>query len=81
MVLTTGLLILFNYALNIFELGDFLFETTPNIVLNMDKLYIIFHDIIGILVLILSFYIGLFVVNIKIDRFYIDFKNALFECQ
>lgn len=76
MVLTTGLLILFNYALNIFELGDFLFETRPNIVLNMDKLYIIFHDIIGILVLILSFYIGLFVVNIKIDRFYIDFKKS-----
>jgi hypothetical protein len=78
MVLTfiyTGLLILINYALSIFEAGEYLFEATPTIVINMDKLYLIFNDIIGTLGFILLFYTILYLSNRRIDRFYKNFKE------
>ncbi len=77
MVLTyiyTGFLILINYALSIFEAGEYLFEATPNIVINMDKLYVIFTDIIGTLGFIILFYTILYLSDKKIDKFYRDFK-------
>jgi hypothetical protein len=78
MVLTfiyTGLLILINYVLHIFEAGEYLFESTPSIIINMDKLYIIFNDIVGTLGFILLFYTVLYFSDRRIDRFYINFKK------
>jgi hypothetical protein len=71
----TGLLILLNYTLSIFEAGEYLFEATPTIVVNMDKLYLIFNDIIGTLGFIVVFYTILYISNRRIDRFYKDFKE------
>lgn len=71
----TSLLILINYALSIFEAGEYLFEATPTIVINMDKLYLILNDIIGTLGFIVILYIILYLSNRRIDRFYIDFKK------
>lgn len=78
MVLTyfyTGLLILINYILSIFEAGEYLFESTPSIVINIDKLYVIFNDIIGTLGAIVLFYTILYFSVKKIDKFYRDFKG------
>lgn len=79
MVLTfiyTGLIILINYALHIVEVGEYLFESTPTIVIDIDKLYLILNDIIGVLGFIILFYAFLYYCDSKIDKFYKHFKGV-----
>lgn len=69
-------LILINYIIQSIDIAYYLlYENGFEVVLNIDKFYFIFKDVLGILTGLTVFYYGLSVLHKKLETVYTDFRS------
>ena len=69
-------LLLINYIIHSIDITYYiLYETEFQIVLNIDKFYFIFKDVLGILSGLIVFYYGIYLINTKLEQNYIEFRK------
>ena len=69
-------LLLINYIIHSIDITYYiLYETEFQIVLNIDKFYFIFKDVLGILSGLIVFYYGIYIINTNLEQNYIEFRK------
>jgi hypothetical protein len=67
-------LLLINYIIHSIDITYYLlYDIEFQIVLNIDKFYFIFKDVLGILSCLIIFYYGIYLINIKLEKSYNEF--------
>ena len=76
MLIAAIYLLLINYIIHSIDITYYLlYNSEFKIVLNIDKFYFIFKDVLGILSGIIIFYYGLYLINRKLDIKYNEFRK------
>jgi hypothetical protein len=76
MLIVAIYLLLINYIIHSIDITYYLlYESEFQIVLNIDKFYFIFKDVLGILSGIIVFYYALYFINRKLDIKYSEFRK------